>query len=242
MAGLGDALALAFVRRERGFVRHPPTEDMVEGCHGAWQAATVSRLRGRAQGRTAVRPYGVALDSRGGFQTRPYINGRGGFQTRPYINGRGGGRLKTRLPVHTGRQSQVHGHRGGRWSGWGGRRSIWLAGAWTPGAGRSARVHQGGEYLAQSRTPQRVDVLIPTAVLHVMQAVLNTPVLAEQFKQLWSGALRGWLWIPWGGFQDPPPLDHTPFFSRVSAGGSPSSSGANPSAAPPAPSAVTRTR
>ena len=43
-----------------------------------------------------------------------------------------------------------HGHRGGRWSGWGGRRSFWLAGAWTsgrgtirPGAGRSARCSPG---------------------------------------------------------------------------------------------------
>ena len=43
-----------------------------------------------------------------------------------------------------------HGHRGGRWSGWGGRRSFWLGGAWTsgrgtirPGAGRSARCSPG---------------------------------------------------------------------------------------------------
>ena len=40
------------------------------------------------------------------------------------------------------------------------------------------------------RTPQRVDILIPTAVLHVMQAVLNTPVLAEHSKRfLWSAPL-----------------------------------------------------
>ena len=38
---------------------------------------------------------------------------------------------------------------------------------------------QGGEYLAQPRTAQRVEVLAPTAVLHVMQAVLNLPVVAE---------------------------------------------------------------
>ena len=31
----------------------------------------------------------------------------------------------------------------------------------------------------QPGTAQRVDVLIPTAVLHVMQAVLNAPVVAE---------------------------------------------------------------
>ena len=48
-------------------------------------------------------------------------------------------------------------------------------------------VDQGGEYLAQPRTAQRVDVLIPTAVLHVMQAVLNAPVVAEQPEQFpWS--------------------------------------------------------
>ncbi len=33
--------------------------------------------------------------------------------------------------------------------------------------------------LPQPGTAQRVDVLIPTAVLHVMQAVLNAPVVAE---------------------------------------------------------------
>ena len=48
-------------------------------------------------------------------------------------------------------------------------------------------VDEGGEYLAQPRTAQRVDVLIPTAVLHVMQAVLNAPVVAEQPEQFpWS--------------------------------------------------------
>ena len=40
-------------------------------------------------------------------------------------------------------------------------------------------VDQGGEDLPQPGTAQRVDVLIPTAVLHVMQAVLNAPVVAE---------------------------------------------------------------
>ena len=35
------------------------------------------------------------------------------------------------------------------------------------------------EDLPQPGTAQRVDVLIPTAVLHVMQAVLNAPVVAE---------------------------------------------------------------
>ena len=168
-----------------------------------------------------------------------------------------------------------HCHRGGRWSGWGGRRSFWLAGAWTsgrgtirPGAGRSARCSPGWRIPRPTPTPQRVDVLIPTAVLHVMQAVLNTPVLAEQFKQfLWSAAPgtqagqqvpalpanlpSGYIhplllhhgplprpgepqFIPDVAGQqvigpDPPPLDHTRFFSRVSACGSPSSSGANPS-------------
>ena len=150
--------------------------------------------------------------------------------------------------------SQGHGHPGGEPS--------------VQAQGVQPGVHQGGEYLAQPRTPQRVDVLIPTAVLHVMQAVLNTPVLAEQFKQfLWSTAPgtqagqqvpalpanlpSGYIhplllhhgplphpgkpqFIPDVAGQqvigpDPPPLDHTRFFSRVSACGSPSSSGANPS-------------
>ena len=64
-------------------------------------------------------------------------------------------------------------------------RRAWIAGLETilPGAGRSDGVDQGGEYLAQPRTAQRVDVLIPTAVLHVMQAVLNAPVVAEQPEQ-----------------------------------------------------------
>ena len=52
-------------------------------------------------------------------------------------------------------------------------------------------VDQGGEYLAQPRTAQRVDVLIPTAVLHVMQAVLNAPVVAEQPEQFLRLALPG---------------------------------------------------
>ena len=47
------------------------------------------------------------------------------------------------------------------------------------------------EYLAQPRTAQRVDVLIPTAVLHVMQAVLNAPVVAEQPEQFLRLALPG---------------------------------------------------
>ena len=150
--------------------------------------------------------------------------------------------------------SQGHGHPGGEPS--------------VQAQGVQPGVHQGGEYLAQPRTPQGVDVLIPTAVLHVMQAVLNTPVLAEQFKQfLWSAAPgtqagqqvpalpanlpSGYIhplllhhgplprpgepqFIPDVAGQqvigpDPPPLDHTRFFSRVSACGSPSSSGANPS-------------
>ena len=36
-----------------------------------------------------------------------------------------------------------------------------------------AGVDQGGVYLPQPRTAQLVDVLIPAAVLHMMQAVLN---------------------------------------------------------------------
>ena len=61
-----------------------------------------------------------------------------------------------------------------------------------PGASFQAQdvqpgVDQGGEYLAQPRTAQRVEVLIPTAVLHVMQAVLNAPVVAKQPEQFpWS--------------------------------------------------------
>ena len=47
-------------------------------------------------------------------------------------------------------------------------------------------VDQGGVYLPHPRTAQCVDVLIPTAVLHVMQAVLNAPVVAEHLQQfLW---------------------------------------------------------
>ena len=123
--------------------------------------------------------------------------------------------------------------------------------------------------LTQSRTAQRVNVLIPTAVLHVVQAVLNAPVVAEPSKQfLWSAppGTQAGQQIPAlpahlpGGYvhrlllhhrplprsgkaqlipdivgqcligPDAPLLDHTRFFSTVSASGSPSSSTANPSA------------
>ena len=45
--------------------------------------------------------------------------------------------------------------------------------------GAQPSVDQGGKYLTQPWTAQCVDILIPTAVLHVMQAVLNLPVVAE---------------------------------------------------------------
>ena len=51
-------------------------------------------------------------------------------------------------------------------------------------------VDEGGVYLTQSRTAQGVDVLIPTAVLHVVQAVLNPPVVAEPSKQFLCWTLR----------------------------------------------------
>ena len=52
-------------------------------------------------------------------------------------------------------------------------------------------VDQGGIYLSQSRTAQGADVFIPTAVLHVLQAVLNPPVAAEHLKQFLWPALAG---------------------------------------------------
>ena len=67
-------------------------------------------------------------------------------------------------------------------------------------------VDQGGEYLAQPRTAQRVDVLIPTAVLHVMQAVLNAPVVAEQPEQF--------LWSPLPGIQAGQQLFSVNYFCR----------------------------
>ncbi len=130
-------------------------------------------------------------------------------------------------------------------------------------------VDQGGEYLPQPQTAQRVHVLIPAAVLHVMLAVLNAPVVAEEPEQLLGAALartqagqqiparaphlpRGYihrLLLYHGplprprksqiipdivGQQvispNPTPFDYTRFFPKVSASGSPSSSGANPSA------------
>ena len=45
--------------------------------------------------------------------------------------------------------------------------------------GAQPSVDQGGKYLTQPWTAQRVDILIPTAVLNVMQAVLNLPMVAE---------------------------------------------------------------
>ena len=47
-------------------------------------------------------------------------------------------------------------------------------------------VDQAGLHLAQTRTAQRVDVPVPAAVLHVMQAVLNAPVVADHSKQLFG--------------------------------------------------------
>ena len=40
-------------------------------------------------------------------------------------------------------------------------------------------VDQSGIYLPQSRTAQRVHIFIPTAILHMIQAVFNPPVAAE---------------------------------------------------------------
>ena len=130
-------------------------------------------------------------------------------------------------------------------------------------------IDQGGVYLTQFRTAQGVDVLIPTAVLHVVQAVRGAPVVAEPSKQfLWAAppGTQAGQQIPAlpahlpGGYvhrlllhhrplprsgkaqlipdivgqrligPDAPLLDHTRFFPRVSASGSPSSSTANPSA------------
>ena len=49
--------------------------------------------------------------------------------------------------------------------------------------GIQCRVDQGGECLAQTGSAQGVNVLIPAAVLHMMLAVLNAPVVAEQLEQ-----------------------------------------------------------
>ena len=49
--------------------------------------------------------------------------------------------------------------------------------------GIQCRVDQGGECLAQTGSAQGVNVLIPAAVLHMMLAVLNAPVFAEQLEQ-----------------------------------------------------------
>ena len=116
---------------------------------------------------------------------------------------------------------------------------------------------------------QRVDVLIPTAVLHMVQAVLHPPVVAEHSKQFLGTTPPGTQaaqqipvlpahlpgadvhplllhhrCLPRPGKSqlipdilsqriispDAPFLDHSRFFSTVSASGSPSSSRANPSA------------
>ena len=153
--------------------------------------------------------------------------------------------------------------RDGRWSASVGRRSIWLVGAWTLGwepslqaQGVQSGVDQGGEYLAQARPAQRVDILIPAGVLHVVLAVLDAPVVAEQPEQLsrptftrtqagqqipaFSGYLPGgyshshplhYCPLPRAGKSqllpdiisqfgispNPPSLNHSGFFSRVSA-------------------------
>ena len=57
--------------------------------------------------------------------------------------------------------------------------------------GVQSGVDQGGEYFAQPRTAYRMDVFIPAAVLHVMLAVLNAPVVAELPQQLSRAALPG---------------------------------------------------
>ena len=80
-----------------------------------------------------------------------------------------------------------------------------------PGASFQAQVVQpgvdeGGEYPAQPGTAQRVEVLIPAAVLHVMQAVLNAPVVAEHLKQFLRPALPG----TQAGQQIPAPPAHLP--------------------------------
>ena len=49
--------------------------------------------------------------------------------------------------------------------------------------GIQCRVDQGGECLTQTGSAQGVNVLIPAAVLHMMLAVLNAPVVAEQLEQ-----------------------------------------------------------
>ncbi len=51
-------------------------------------------------------------------------------------------------------------------------------------------VNQGREYLAQTGTAQGVDVLISTAILHMMVAVLNAPVVSEQLEQPSGATLR----------------------------------------------------
>ena len=45
-------------------------------------------------------------------------------------------------------------------------------------------IDQAGVYLAQARTVQRVDILIPTAVPHVMHAFLDPPVIPDHPVQL----------------------------------------------------------
>ena len=155
----------------------------------------------------------------------------------------------------TGLGSQGHGHPEGKPS--------------LQSQGVQRNVDQRGVYLAQPRTAQRVDVLIPTAVLHMVQAVLHPPVVAEHSKQFLGTTPPGTQaaqqipvlpahlpgadvnplllhhrCLPRPGKSqlipdilsqriispDAPFLDHSRFFSTVSASGSPSSSRANPSA------------
>ena len=80
--------------------------------------------------------------------------------------------------VCVGRKAQVLARRG---------MDIWRGNHPSRRRAFSAVLTRSGVYLTKSRTAQRVDVLIPTAVLHVVQAVLNAPVVAEPSKQfLWS--------------------------------------------------------
>lgn len=57
--------------------------------------------------------------------------------------------------------------------------------------GVESGVHQVGVYLPQAWAAQRVDVLIPTAVPHMMETVLHGPVVAYHPEQSPWSALPG---------------------------------------------------
>ena len=80
--------------------------------------------------------------------------------------------------------------RGGQWPGLGGRRRSWLAGAWTSvgkpslqAQGVQRGVDPGGVYLPQTWAAQRVDALVPTAILPMTQNVLHAPAVAYHPQQ-----------------------------------------------------------